>query len=179
MKLVKEMVLCSFVLAFFLIGCASAPDAGNETLTGDVIADPEPLSSDPLEPGDSPDELSEVMLLPLQAAKLSNEYDASRYEDCGVYTRRNNDIGNVGDYSEVYVCMKDASRNCNDGKAFIDVQTKEGARVVSFISTDNCKISNHIKGNDPYGFAGEDLKTCDALDPNLALQYTCIGYDFV
>lgn len=139
--------------------------------TGAAVAEPTGPVSTPTETT-KPD----IELVPVQSSKLKTEYDNGNYYDCGVYVRRNNDVGAQGDYIDLYRCFRQHHNMGESAKAYIDVQTQEGARVVSSLVTRNGKITNHIKGNDPYGYAGEDLKNCDSIHHDLALQYTCIGY---
>jgi hypothetical protein len=185
MKTIKGMwiVLGLILILIFAIGCTTR---SNE-ITGDAVLDYESEDEEEDTTTETTTEVKttetkteskqEVTLLPLQASKIATEYEIANFkEDCGSYVTRNNDAGNRGNYATVYKCFRIAAKACESAKAFIDVQTQEGARIVSFLSTNNCKITNHIKGNDPYGYSGEDMKTCNEINVNLALQYTCIGY---
>jgi len=171
MKITKELsVLVMILVLLFSAGCTI-----RDTITGDTVADEE-LEMETESAGEEDVQGPEVEIVSMEASKIRSEYESTAFTDCGVYVRRNNEEANEGNYVDVYGCFNKALKRCEKAKAFMDVQTAEGARIVSFLSTANCKLTNHIKGNDPYGFVGEDMKTCESINPDLALQYACIDY---
>ena len=163
----------------FSMGCTF-----RESVTGDAVFDDETGEWVEVDTTETDEEMTEVTveepevkIVAMEASRIRKEYELSRFLDCGDYVRRNNEEGNEGSYVDVYGCFNSAFKSCKPAKAFVDVQTPEGARIVSFLSTANCMVTNHIKGNDPFGYSDENMETCDEINPDLALQYACIGYD--